>query len=563
MRPCRRRACAANDEAVVKPFAHEARLDAIPTAEAAPARARIRILAIGALCLMALLAGRSVQLAFSGDPTDAATRGAQTQTHARADLVDRNGVLLATTVRAYAMTATPERVWNPRETAAALVRAFPDLDRAATERRLADRSKRVVYLRRGLTQTQREEVMDLGLAGVGFETEDRRVYPNGTLAGHAVGYVSRDMEALAGVERGMDGAITAAGDAPLRLSLDVRIQYAAETELARAAETSHARGGAAIVMDGRSGEVLALASWPALDPNNPGAATREEGRNRVSGDRYEMGSTIKPFTVAMALQLGLTHAGERFNLSAPFAIDGRTITDHERMPPNSGLREILMYSSNKGAAQIALRVGGARQRAFLGRLGLLRASPLQLAENAAPIAPQTGSRLDVGALGFGYGLAASPAALAGAYTVFANNGAYVRPTLLMRNPGDPIERTPVFSPETTRAVIAMLRDTVRGGTGREADIPGLAIAGKTGTAEKLSEAEGYDQDRMFSSFAAIFPASDPRYVIVLALDEPARTAATGGHATGGAVAARPVGAIAARIAPMLGLRVAPQTAGGR
>lgn len=543
-------------------FAHEAAL-ASPsvTMEAAPARTRIRALAIVLIALLAVLGGRSVQLAFAGDPNAARARPAAQTQLARADLTDRNGVLLATTVRAFTLTATPARVWNPPETAAALARVFPELDRAVTERRLADRDRTLVYLRRGLTPSQRAQVMELGLAGIGFEAEDRRVYPNGSLAGHALGYTNRDLEPLAGVERGLNERIRAAGDEAVRLSLDVRIQYAAEVELARAAETSRATGGAVVVLDGRTGETLALASWPALDPNNAGAATRESSRNRASGERYEMGSTVKAFTVAMALDLGLSNTSERFDLQRAYTVDGRAIVDHDRAPVSSGLREILTHSSNKGAAMIALRVGAQRQRSYLARLGLLEASPLQLQENAAPIAPRTQSRLDVATLGYGYGLAVSPAALAGAYTVFANNGQRVAPTFAVHREGDTIRRDPVFSPEATRATLEMLRATVQTGTGREADVPGLAIAGKTGTAEKLGEGAGYDQDRMFSSFAAIFPAFDPRYVIVLALDEPARTAATGGHATGGAVAARPVGRIAQRIAPMLGLRVQPVNAG--
>ncbi|MET0181817.1 MAG: penicillin-binding protein 2 [Caulobacterales bacterium] len=540
----------------MKPFAHDARLETFPVIEAAPARARIRVLAAAVLVVLTILGARAVQLSFAGDPTAPRAQRSGAAQPARADIVDRNGILLATTVRAFVLTAAPDRVWNARETAAALVRKFPDLDRAATERRLADRSRQLVYLRRGLTESQRQGVMSLGLGGIGFETEERRAYPNGALAGHALGYTSLDLNPLAGVERGMDRAIRASGEDPVRLSIDVRIQYAAEAELARAAQISQARGGAVVVMNARTGEVLAMASWPALDPNNPGEATRAQTRNRVSGERYEMGSTIKPFTAAMALELGLTNEGERFDLAQAFDVDGHSIVDHERTPPSSGVREILVHSSNKGAAMLALRVGRQRQRTYLERLGLLRASPLQLAENAAPIAPRMQSRLDVATLGFGYGLATSPAALAGAYTVFANGGAYVRPTLLAYKDGDPIERAPVFSPDTTRRVISMMRATVMRGTGREADVPGLEIAGKTGTAEKLGGTAGYDQDSMFSSFAAIFPASDPRYVIVLALDEPARTAATGGHATGGAVAARPVGRIAARIAPMLGLRAA-------
>lgn len=295
----------------MKPFAAQEAHAFMPLSEAAPARTRIRLLAVAVFAVLLVLAGRSVQLAFAGDPTAPRAGAAPAAATARADLVDRNGALLATTVRAYTLTARPDRVWNPRETATQLSTVLGDLDIATAERRMADSARNLVYVRRGLTAAQRDEVMALGLGGIGFETEERRDYPNGTLAGHALGYVSRDLAPLAGIERGLDGAIQRGGDQPVRLSLDLRIQYAAERELEEAARTSRAQGASVIVLDARSGETLALASWPALNPNNPGAATPAQARNRAVGERYEMGSTVKALTIAMALDLRLTHTGER------------------------------------------------------------------------------------------------------------------------------------------------------------------------------------------------------------------------------------------------------------
>ncbi len=523
--------------------------------EAAPARARIRAVSVLAILLFLMLGVRAGQLAFSGESAGARGGAIVDPLRARADIVDRNGVLLATTVRAYVLTAQPARVWDANATAARLLEIFPEMDRAVLLRRLMDRSVDQIHLRRGLSPAQRARVHDLGLAGIGFENEARRVYPHGALGGHALGYVDRDLNPLAGAERGFNGMLQ--GDAPLRLSIDVRVQYAAERELLGAMRASRARAGAVIVLDGRTGETLALASAPQLDPNNPAFASPFAQRNRAVGDRYEMGSTIKPFVVAMALDSGRARADEGFNLVAPFSVDGQAVRDYEPAPAQASLADILIHSSNKGAALLALRVGAARQRAYLQRLGLYEASSIETPESAAPIAPRGGGRLDTATLGFGYGLAVSPAAIAGAYTAFANEGARVRPTLRALSAGAEVDRIPVFSAEAARVTLGAMRETVRRGTGRAADVPGLALAGKTGTAEKLDGAAGYSADRNVSSFAAIFPAFAPRYVIVLALDEPARTAATGGLATGGAVAAGPVGRIAARIAPMLGLRLEP------
>lgn len=521
--------------------------------EAAPARNRIRFLAIALIGLLLLLSGRALQLAFAGDPLAEPRRTLVAAPVERADIVDRNGVLLATTVRAFTLTATPARVWNARDTANALARLFPDLDREATVRRLTDRSRDLVFLRRGLTPNQREAVLSLGLAGVGFAQEERRVYPQGTLAGQALGFTNVDRHALAGVELGLDDQIRRAGaeGRSVRLSIDVRIQYALETELDAAAQSAHAASAAAILLDGRTGETLALASWPIFDPNEFSTASEAARTDRVAGDVHELGSTLKPFTEAMALQERLTTSSELFDLSQPLNVDGSDIVDDQRITGPATLRDILARSSNIGAARLALRIGGDRQRAYLARLGLLAPPTLELARSQAPLAPQARTRRDIAGLGFGYGLAATPASLAGAYTIFANNGARVAPTLLARTSDTQITRTQVFSPAVTQQVLSYMRSVVTEGTGRAADVPGLSVAGKTGTAEKLG-AQSYTEDHNFSSFAGVFPVNDPRYVIFLALDD------TGAGAQGGAVAAPAVANTLRRIAPMLGLRVEPR-----
>ncbi len=526
-----------------------------PTLEAAPARNRVRFLALAMFALLTLLAGRAVQLAFSGDPL-AAPRGAAAAAIPRADIVDRNGALLVTTVRAFALTAAPALVWNPEETADALRGVFPDLDRATLVRRLGDRSRQLAFLHRGLSPEQREHALALGLGGIGFEAEDRRVYPNGALAAHALGFTDIDLNPLAGVERGLDGAIREAGAAgrAVTLSLDIRIQYALEGELDAAARAAGASGAAGVLLDGRTGEVLALASWPAFDPNEAGRASDNARRDRVAGDVHELGSTIKPFTLAMALQEEVTTTGELFDLSQRLEIEGAPIEDHEPIEGLATLRDILAQSSNIGAARLALRLGGARQRAYLERLGLTQPTRLQMGRNEAPLAPRARGRRDVAALGFGYGLAASPVALAGAYTVFVNGGARVEPTLIPRAPEEEIARTPVFSPQVARQMIAYLRAVVTDGTGAAADVPGLGVAGKTGTAEKPGGAQGYQEGRNFSSFAGVFPAANPRYIIVVTLDD------TGEGASGGMVAAPVVARTLRRVAPMLGLSVAARAA---
>lgn len=520
--------------------------------EAAPARNRVRFLAIAVFAALLLLAGRAVQLAFSGDPEAEPRRPiAAPAPVARADLVDRNGVLLATTVRAFALTAAPARVRDPEAAAAALVRIFPELDRAVLIRRMREGSRQSLYLHRGLTPEQRARVAALNLPGIGFLPEDRRRYPHNQLAAHAIGYTNVDLTPFGGVENGLDSMIREAGaiGGRVRLSLDVRVQFALEEELEAAARAAGAAAGAAIILDARTGETYAMASWPSFNPNMFNTVSEAQRRDRVAGVARELGSTVKPFTVAAALEERLTNGREVFDLTTPLVLDGAAITDLERINGPATLRQVLAHSSNIAVSRLALRLGGERQRAYLDRLGLTEPAKLEVGFNENPIRPTLTSQRDVAGLGFGYVLAATPAALAGAYTVFANEGARVSPTMLARDEdAPPVESFPVFSPETTRQVLGYLRAAVASGTGRAADVPGLHVAGKTGTAV-MWDGQAYDPSRNFSSFAGVFPAQEPRYVIVLALDGASQ------GSVGGQVAAPAVARTLRRVAPMLGLRV--------
>lgn len=520
--------------------------------EPAPGRMRINRLAVLMLAIFGVLAARAVQLSFAGPPESAraAPKATPAPVVTRADLVDRNGVLLATMLPSWIVGGEPEKIWDPAQAAKRLATVLPDLDVAATERRLRSKAK-FVHLRPGLTTSQKRAVHDLGIAGIGFEREQRRVYPNGTLAGHALGGVNRENAGVGGVESALDADIRRAGAGRLELSIDTRIQYALETELADAAWGAKAKGGAAVILDGHTGETLAIASWPQVDPNTPGAGADNARLNRASGAVYEMGSTLKPFTAAMALDVDQLRLAEGFNLTSALVVDGTTIRDPHPFTGPATIREAMAHSSNVAMAEVALRVGALRQRDYFTKLGLFDRTPIQIGGSPAPLLPRSQSRLTTAVLGYGHGLATSVVSLAGAYTVFTNNGARTTPTLLRRRDGDKVRQTPVFTALSTQETLQLMRDVVIEGTARRADLRGLDIAGKTGTAEKPGADGKYDPNVLFSSFAAIFPARAPRYVIVLALDEPQRTAENGNLATGGAVAAPAVGRVVTRITPFL------------
>jgi cell division protein FtsI (penicillin-binding protein 3) len=527
-------------------------------AEAAPARGRIKVVAFGLMAVFLGLSARATQLAVAGDPLarpDAKSAvDAPTQ---RADIVDRNGALLATTLPSYSLIAEPAKVWDAPATARALSQLFTDLDAAVLERRLTQSGLELVYLKRDLSPHQRDLVFEYGLAGVSFREESTRVYPQGDLAAHLLGGVNASRRGIAGVESGLDAEILRAGanGKPVRLSIDVRAQHALEAELQKAVNSAHAEGGAGLILSARTGEVLAMASAPNFNPNDPPASDNPRRLNRAAGAVYEMGSSMKPFTVAMGLEAGVTRADEIFDLSKTLTVDGFEIKDFDGLGRPASLTESLADSSNIMAATIALRVGPVRQRAALKQLGFYDRAPIQAPESARPLPPKRDDALTTAVLGYGHGMASSLAVLAGAYTVFANDGRRAPLTLLAREGGDAINYTPVFSKESARIVLGMMRQVVTSGTGKRADVPGLEIAGKTGSAEKPHEGV-YEPDVLFSSFAAVFPASNPKYVIVLALDEPQRTAESGNLATGGAVAAPSVGAIAARLAALPAIEAA-------
>jgi cell division protein FtsI (penicillin-binding protein 3) len=536
----------------LKPFLDPA-LDQTPAAaavEAGPARGRIRVAALAVAIVFCVLGARATQLAFAGAP-EASPVAEAVATPARAIVEDRNGVLLIGAGEGRVLIARRELVWDAPATARALADVLPGLDAEALTARLTERERGVVYVRRGLTQAQAESALDLGLAGLDLEPEPRRLYPNGSLAGQTLGFTDIDLRPLAGVEAGLDRLITVQDR--VRLSLDVRVQHALEAELSAGAEASGGQSGAGVVLDGRTGEVLALASWPFFDPNTPGEGSERARTHHAAAARYELGSSLKPLTFAMGLDAGVLEAGERLDTTRGVRVEDLFITDETPATSPISVEQALARSSNVAAVLTALRVGGPLQTGYLQRLGFDERFDFGLPEVAAHrLSPPT-MAADVAARGYGYAVAVSPLALASAYTVFVNNGARVSLSL---RPRDAAAATysPVFSAQAAQAITAAMARALPEGTGRLA-AHGVRLAGKTGTARRQNPDGTYDPDRVVASFAAVFPADAPRYVIVVVVDEPSGGAEEGASPTGGGVAAPIAARAAARIAPFVGLRV--------
>lgn len=515
-------------------------------------RARIAAIAVAFGVGFLVLLGRSVTVAVSLE--DKAPVVAEVaQAPARADLVDRNGEILATTLETHSLYADPREVWDVQETARALAAVLPEVDPEVAEERLGSR-RSFVWLARNLTPTQRQAVFSLGLPGLHFVTEPRRVYPRGSLAAHILGFTDVDGKGRAGLELGLEDAILDAGarGRPLPLSIDMRVQFALADELRAGMEEFTAKAAAGVVMDVRTGEVVAMASLPDYDPNRLAEADENVRLNRAATAQYEMGSVFKTFTVAMGLEEGVATLNSTYDVSKPFRVPGYTIPDYHGLNRVITLQELFEQSSNIGAATIARDVGSERQRAFLQNLGLLAPAPGELPEIARPIPPPQWGPAENATISFGHGIAVSQLATTAAVAAIANGGNYVNPTFRVVPPGTEVPTRRVMSAQTAADMLRLMRLVVTNGTGGSAEAEGYRVAGKTGTADKPVNG-GYSKTRLVTSFAAVFPFDDPRYVVHILYDEPNPTPRTYGYRTAGWNAAPTVSKVISRIGPMLGV----------
>ena len=469
---------------------------------------------------------------------------------ARADITDRNGVILATSLATRSLYADPQDVRSSASAAARLAEVLPEIDLKTVMARLSS-DKRFVWLKRHLTPRQVAAVNALGEPGFRFLEEQRRVYPHGSLVVHAVGYAKLDNRGLSGLERTYDKRLLSHPNKPLTLSIDLRFQHVMHEELARAILLHHPVGAVGIILDIASGGLRAIVSLPDFNPNESGSVDQDVLFNRATLGTYEMGSTFKVFTTAMALDTGVATLQDGFDASEPLRLARHVIRDFHGEARWLSVPEIFIHSSNIGAAKMTLAVGGDIQRDFLARLGLLDRSQIELPEIAAPRYPKQWKDINTATIGFGHGIAVSPVQLCAGIASLINGGFWRSPTLLVENEKlNPAER--VVSRVTSRAMRQLLRLAVTHGTGQNAEVAGYRVGGKTGTAEKVGP-KGYDRSRVLSSFVGVFPISAPRYLVFVMLDEPKGAPATHGYVTGGWTAAPVVGRVIARIGPMSGI----------
>ena len=500
----------------------------------------------------AVIAGRMIDVAVldrgHAKPAPAPSARSEQTDIQRADIVDRNGVILATSLPTMSLFARTNEVQNVQEAATKLLTVLPDLDRAEVVEHLSS-GKAFVYLRRNLTPRQQYDVNALGIPGLYFEKGERRVYPHGNLVAHVVGMTDLDNKGVAGLEKRFDGSLRASHQ-PLRLAIDVRMQTVVRNELARTVAEFSALGGVGLIADVHTGEIVAMVSLPDFDPNDPPSADDPKMFNRASKGVYEMGSTFKLFNTAAALDFGTSTMNSSYDARGEFHYHDSTIHDAHGENRWLSVAEVLIHSSNIGAARMALDLGTANQRAFMQRVGMLKPTLVELPEIGTPQVPNPWREINTLTIGFGHGIGVTPLHLISGVAALVNGGEYRPPSLLLHD--DPVLGDRIIKKRTSEQMRQLMRMVVTEGTGKFADVPGYFVGGKTGTAEKAANG-GYKKKAVLSSFISAFPIEDPRYCVLIMVDEPQGTKESHGFITAGWTAAPAVARVIGQIAPMANL----------
>ena len=544
------------------------------------AEGRLLVLGVFFFCAFAVVGGRMGLLATSEPREPLASAPGAVIAAQRADIVDRNGSILATNFETHSLYAQPPLIVDPGAAAKGLVAIFPDLK----EERLAkdfSGKRKFLWIKRKISPEQKQAVHDLGDPGLLFGPREMRLYPNGKLAAHVLGGASFGKEGVsaaevigvAGVEKQFDGYLRdpANGGAPLQLSLDLTVQAASERVLEGGMKLMNAKGATSILMDVHTGEVISVSSLPAFDLNDrPRPPTKGEPSdsplfNRSVQGVYELGSTFKIFTTAQAMDLGLVNAETMIDTRGPLRWGRFRIRDFRNYGNSMSVTKVIVKSSNIGTARIAQMIGAERQKQFLRALGMFDPTPFEIVEAAGgqPLLPRQWSELSTMTISYGHGLSTSPMHLAAGYAAIANGGHYVSPTVLKQD--GPQYGPRVMSDRAAAAARKMLRKVVTEGTASFGNVPGYAVGGKTGTADKpKARGGGYYEDKVIATFATIFPAHDPKYVLIVSLDEPSIDAFGEERRTAGWTAVPVAAEMIGRIAPLLGLRpdIEPTTLAG-
>jgi cell division protein FtsI (penicillin-binding protein 3) len=526
-------------------------------------RGRIRLTAALFGALFALFIGRLAYFGAKPDPHSFRREASEAVSAARPELVDRNGEVLATDIKVMSVFAEPRRIIDKDEATELITAVLPDVNANELREKLGSR-KGFIWIKRGVTPAQQQAIFRLGLPGVGFLPENKRIYPNGPLGAHVLGFTNSDNAGIAGVEKYLDGqGLSDLHDAgfnlapenlkPVSLSLDMRATHALRDELVHGLERFQAKAAAAAILDVNTGEVIAEASLPDYDPNNPVDALKPNNINRLTVGVYEMGSTFKALTIAMALDNGKVNLNSRIDARSVLSWGHGVIHDYHATHRILTVPEVFVHSSNIGSARMALMVGVEGHKAFLRKMGQMDRMRTELPESAEPIIPKHWSEVSTMTIAFGHGLAVAPLQAMMAVAALSNGGYLITPTFLKRPPDFRKEDNPrVIKAETGEALRYIMRLNAEVGSARKANIPGYFVGGKTGTAEKVVNGR-YDHHRLFTTFMALVPSDKPRYLFMTVMDEPQGLPEDGHYATAAYNSGYVTGRLIERVSPLLGL----------
>lgn len=540
------------------------------------AEGRLLVMAVMFFCAFGVIGARMGTLAASEPEEPRAQATGASIIASRADIVDRQGRILATNMETFSLYAHPHQMVDPNRTAAELAKIFPELDEERLPKDFTG-PRKFMWVRKKLSPEQKQKVHDIGEPGLLFGPREMRLYPNGALASHVLGGASFGREGVhsaevigtAGIEKFFDEELRdpAREGAPLELSLDLTIQAATERVLLGGMKLMNAKGAASVLMDVYTGEVIAIASLPDFDPNDrPRPLTQGEAAdsplfNRAVQGVYELGSTFKIFASAQALELGLVSPETVIDTSPPMRVNNHPIREFNNK--NYGaltVSDIIVKSSNRGTGKLALQIGKARQQEFLKSLGFFEPVPFEMieAKGGQPLLPPRWADISTVTVSYGHGISTTPLHLAAGYAALANGGYYVQPTLLKQD--GPRLGPRVVSERTAAQSVEMLRKVVTEGTASFGEVPGYSVAGKTGTADKpRANGRGYYDNKVINTFASIFPSNNPKYVLIVTLDEPVETSGTKPRRTAGWTAVPVAAEMIRRVAPLLGLRPEVET----
>ncbi|WP_457799129.1 peptidoglycan D,D-transpeptidase FtsI family protein [Methylocystis sp. S23] len=524
---------------------------------------RMRLAALGFLALYGVICAKLVYLGFKPEPATIRRAAAEAVSASRPDILDRNGEVLASDVKVMSVFAEPRRLIDKDEATELLTAVLPDVDSKELRERLGSK-KGFVWVKREVTPHQRDEVFHLGLPGVGLIAENKRVYPNGPIGAHVLGFANIDNQGIAGIEKYIDGqgladlhnlgfGATPDDLQPITLSLDIRATHALRDELEKGVARFKAKAGAAAILEVNTGEVIALASLPDYDPNKPTEALDPIHINRMNVGVYEMGSTFKALTIAMALDSGKVNLNSRLDARGALSFGRFKIHDYHAQNRALTVPEVFTYSSNIGTARMAMGQGVEKHKVFLRKMGQLTRMRTELPESAEPLYPKNWSELNTMTIAFGHGLAVAPLQAMMAVGALMNGGYLMTPTFIKRTHEEAMkDAVQVIKPETSEAMRYLMRLNAEIGTARKVNIDGYYVGGKTGTAEKVIGGH-YSKTRLFTTFMAVAPSDKPKYLFLTIMDEPQGLPEDGGHATAAFNAGYVTGEIIERAGPVLGL----------